>query len=194
MRAAIVLFAAAVFLTGCGREERAEAIRLAKTLTRQQSSYAKADAIEKEFVSNARAWSAAFAASGAGRGIVLDQNATVATELAKSAVAISTELSQVSQAVREQTLNKEYPQGVRDQLMTQLMSRQRLLQDMRTLLDKSASQFREYRSSKTYTGDTYPSEIAKLSAMLERYKPPEDAVAAALNALKSNYKLKSSEL
>ena len=58
-----------------------------------------------------------------------------------------------------------------------------MLQDFRVLLENSAEQFRQYRQSKSFAGDTYPDGIAKLDALLASYKPAEDAVASALSAL-----------
>jgi len=189
-----LLLAAVALLTGCGKQERTEAVQLAKVLAEKKANFASANTIEKDFVSNARAWCGGITANGAGRGAELDQNATVATELAKSAVAVSMQLSQVRQAVDSQPLKEEYPRDVRNVLITQLTRRQRLLQDMRALLEQSATQFLEYRSNKAYMGDTYPEGIGKLDALLHTYKAPEDAVGTALAALKAKYGLSDSEL
>lgn len=189
-----LLLAAAAFITGCGKQERAEAVQLAKVLTEKKANFATANAIEQEFVSSARVWCGGITANGAGRGVELDQNATVAAELAKSAVAASTALSQVRQAVDSQPLKGEYPQSVRNALITQLTTRQRLLQNIRALLEQSATQFVEYRHDKAYVGDTYPDGIGKLDALLHDYKAPEDAVGTALAALKAKYSLRDSEL
>lgn len=185
---------AVALFTGCGKEERGEAVRLTKILSEKQADLARANTIEKEFVSSARAWCGGITTNGAGRGVELDQNATVATELAESTVAISTELSHVRQALNDQSFKEEYPQTVSTDLITQLTNRQRLLQEMRALLERSALQFPEYRRDKTYAGDAYPEEIGKLNAMLQVYKAPEDAVSAALAALKAKYKLRDNEL
>jgi hypothetical protein len=189
-----LLLAAAALITGCGRQERTEAVQLAKVLTEKKANFATANAIEKDFVSSARAWCGGITANGAGRGVELDQNATVAAELAKSAVAVSTQLSQVRQAVESQALTEEYPRSVRNALITQLTKRQRLLQEMRALLEQSATQFLGYRQSKGYVGDTYPDGIGKLDTLLQAYRPPEDAVGTALAALKAEYSLSDSEL
>jgi hypothetical protein len=186
--------AAVAFASGCGKPERIEAVQLSQVLKKNQANFATANSIEKDFVSNARAWSADITANGAGRGVQLDQNATVATELAKSAVAISVQLGQVRQAVYDLSLKEEYPQSVRDTLITQLAKRQRILQDMRASLEKSVPEFVEYRHSKTYAGDTYPVGIGELDALLQTYKPPEDAVGSALAGLKAKYKLSDTEL
>ena len=86
------MLAAAALITGCGKQERTEAVQLAKLLTEKKANFAAANAIEKDFVSSDRAWCGGITANGAGRGVELDQNATVAAELAKSAVAASSEL------------------------------------------------------------------------------------------------------
>jgi hypothetical protein len=172
--------AAVVFASGCGKQERIEAVQLSQVLKKNQANFAAANSVQKDFVNNARAWSGDITANGAGRGVQLDQNATVATELAKSAVAISAQLGQVRQAVYDLPLKEEYPQNVRDTLITQLAKRQRLLQDMRALLEKSVPEFVQYRHSKTYAGDTYPGGIGELDALLQAYKPPEDVVGSAL--------------
>jgi len=186
--------AAVTFASGCGKQERIEAVQLSQVLKKNQGNFATANSVEKDFVSNARAWSGDITANGAGHGVQLDQNATVATELAKSAVAISAQLGQVRQAVYDLSLKEEYLQSVRDTLITQLAKRQRLLQDMRALLEKSVPEFVEYRHSKTYAGDTYPGGIGELEALLQAYKPPEDAVGSALAGLKTKYKLSDTEL
>lgn len=189
MRAAGVVLAGIVLLAGCGKEERNEAVHLTKILNDKRSDYAKADATEKELVANAQAWCGGIKANGAGRGRELDQNAAVAAELAKSAVAISGELGRVRQAISEQPVKKEFTRDVRNQLIEQLTRRQRTLQDMRALLEKSAPQFQEFRRSKTYAGDTYPGEIGSLDTMLQAYRAPRDSVGTALEALKTKYGL-----
>ncbi|HYW44653.1 MAG TPA: hypothetical protein VE959_17460 [Bryobacteraceae bacterium] len=189
-----LLLAAAVLITGCGKQERSEALQLAKALTEKKANLASADAIEKDFVSSARAWCGGITANGAGRGAELDQNASVAAQLAKSAVAASTQLSQVRQAVDAQPLKEDYPQSVRNTLVTQLTTRQRQLQDIRALFEQSATQFLEYRQSKAYVGDTYPDAIRKLDMQLKAYKEPEDVVGTALASLKAKYSLTDSEL
>jgi hypothetical protein len=189
-----VLMAAVGCIAGCGKQERIEAVQLAKALNAKKADYASSNTIEKDFVSSARAWCAGITTNGAGRGAELDQNAAVATEIAKSAVAVSAQLSQVRQVVDDQTLKEPYPQEVRNTLITQLTKRQRLLQDMRAALEQAAPQFLEYRKLKTYAGDTYPDGIGKLNTMLGTYKEPEDALATALAALKTKYGLSDSDL
>lgn len=189
MKPASVLLAVAVILTGCGREERAEAGRLSRTLAEKRAAYAKANSLESEMVSSARAWCGGITANGAGKGVELEQNAAVAAELAKSAADISAELGNLRQALEDQTLKKEKLQTLRNDLLAQLIKRQRALQDMRALLVKSSSRFQDFRRDKSFAGDSYPGEIGTLSAMLEAYKAPGDAVGAALNTLKSDYNL-----
>ncbi|HLK62622.1 MAG TPA: hypothetical protein VKU19_04225 [Bryobacteraceae bacterium] len=189
-----LLLVAAALCAGCGKQERIEAVQFAKVLTEKKSNFAAADALEKDLVSSARAWCGGITANGAGRGVELDQNAAVAAELAKSTVAASTQLSQVRQAVDGQVLKEEYTRSVRNPLITQLTRRQRLLQDMRALLEQSGTQFVEYRQSRAYAGDTYPDGIGRLDVLLRAYKAPEDALGAALGALKAKYSLSDSEL
>jgi hypothetical protein len=182
------------FVTGCGKQERNEAVQLAKVLNAKKADYASSNTIEKDFVNSARAWCAGITTNGAGRGAELDQNSSVATEIAKSAVAVSTQLSQVRQVVDDLSLKEEFSKDVRNTLITQLTKRQRTLQDMRAQLEQAAPQFLEYRKMKSYAGDTYPDGIGKLNSLLGMYKEPEDSVAAALTALKTKYGLSESEL
>ncbi|MGA8579314.1 MAG: hypothetical protein WB579_11590 [Bryobacteraceae bacterium] len=189
-----LLLAAVAAITGCGKQERTEALQFAKVLTQEKATFASANKAENDFISSARAWCGGITANGAGRGVELDQNATVATELAKSAVAISSQLSQVRQAIDSQPLKEDYPVEIRDGLITQLTKRQRLLQNMRALLEQSAPQFLEFRHAKTYVGDTYPDGVGKLDTLLHSYRAPEDALGTALAALREKYGLKESEL
>lgn len=189
-----LLLAGVALITGCGKQERTEAVQLAKALAETKANFASANTIEKDFVSSARAWCGGITSNGAGRGVELDQNAVVAAELAKSAVAISSQLSQVRQAINGQPLKEGYPRDVRNELTTQLTQRQRLLQDMRALLEQSAPQFLDYRHSKAYVGDTYPGAVGKLDALLRAYRAPEDALGNALAALRAKYGLSESDL
>lgn len=188
-RTAIMVMAALMLLVGCGREERAEAVRLSQVLAGQEAVYEKAHSMERELVDNARAWCALIAANGAGKGDELDRNAAVADALAKAAAEASAQLGVIRQAVGDERLTKEYLQGVRSELITQLTSRQRALQELRALLDEAAPQFRQYRTSKTYAGDSYPGEIAKLDSLLSSYRVPVNALEAAREALRTNYDL-----
>lgn len=189
-----LLLAVVAILAGCGKQERMEAVQFAKTLKEKQVNFTSANALEKDFVSGARAWCTGITTNGAGKGAELDRNSAVAAELAKSAVAISAQLSQVRQAIDSQSLKEEYAQGVRAQLTTQLTKRQRSLQDLRALLEQSAPQFLEYRHNAAYKGDTYPDGIGKLDALLQAYKPPDDVVGSALAGLKEKYSLSDSEI
>lgn len=184
-----MIAAAVILLTGCGKQEKTEGTSLANALAAKQANAAEADRIEAEIVSNARAWCAAIVAGGSGRGVEVEQNASIASALSKSAVAASAELSAIRQAAEAETLQAEFPRKVRSNLVTALQKRQRLLQDIRAMLDDAATQFRGYGQSRAYTGDTYPEGIAKLGAMLEAYKPPENAVGTALGALSEKYNL-----
>jgi len=189
-----LLSAAITLIIGCGKQERIEAVQLAKAIQRQKTNFVGANAAEKDLVSSARAWCGGITANGAGRGAELDQNASVATQLAQSAVAVSGQLSQVRQAIDGLNLTEEFPQHVRDQLTTQLTRRQRELQDMRTLFEQSAPQFLDYKRIKSYVGDTYPDGVVKLDPLMRAYKPPEDALGAALAALQEKYGFKSGEI
>jgi len=189
-----VLLAVVAFLTGCGKQERIEAVQFAKVLSAKKANFASANKVEKDFITSARAWCGGITANGAGRGAELDQNAAVASELAKYTVAISSELSQVRQAIDGQPLKEEYPRQVRDELTTQLTKRQRLLQDMRASLEHAAPEFLEFKHNKAYAGDTYPDGVGKLAILLHSYPVPEDAVGAALAALQAKYALSDSEL
>jgi hypothetical protein len=84
-----LLLAAVASITGCGKQERTEAVQFAKTLTEEKANFASANTIERDFVSSARAWCGGITANGAGRGVELDQNAVVAAELAKSTASLS---------------------------------------------------------------------------------------------------------
>ncbi len=171
-----------------------EAVQFAKALKETKADFASANTIEKDFVTNARAWCGGITANGAGRGAELDQNAAVAAELAKYTVTVSSHLSQVRQAIDGQQLKEEFPRGIRDDLTTQLTKRQRRLQDMRAVLDQSATEFLQLRHSTTYKGDTHPDGVGKLDALLRAYSAPEDAVGTAIAALQEKYGLKDSEI
>ena len=190
----VAVLAAAVALAGCGKQERREAAAFAKAISGAKASLAAADGMEKDLVASLKGWCSAIAANGGGRGAELDQNATVAGELAKSAVATSARISEMRQAVEAATITEEYPRGVRHTLLDELTKRQRLLQDIRAMLDNASAQFKEYGQSRAYKGDTYPDSIAKLDAVLSSYKPPEDAAGAALAALQSKYNFAANEI
>ncbi len=189
-----MILAAVVFASGCGKQERIEAVQLSQVLEKNQANLATANSVEKEFVSGLRGWAGDIIANGAGRGAQLDQNSTVAAQLAKSAAEIGAELGRVRQSFYDLSLKQEYPQTVRDGLITQLATRQRLLQDMRASLERCVPQFMDFRHDKTYVGDSYPAGIAELDALLRAYKPPPDAVRSALADLKGKYKLSHRQL
>lgn len=186
------LVAALVFIPGCGKQERMEAVQFAQALKKAKADFSSANTIEKDFVTSARAWCGGITASGAGRGAELDQNAAVAAELAKYTVTVSSHLSHVRQAIDALPLQEEYPRGVRDDLTTQLTKRQRSLQNMRAVLEQSATEFQQLRHT-TYAADTYPDGVGKLDALLRGYIPPDDAVGTALAALQEKYGLKDGE-
>jgi hypothetical protein len=186
--------AASVLLAGCGKEEHNEAARLTKALKEKQASFANANALEKSFVKSARDWAGGITANGSGKGEALDQNAAVAAELAKNAVAIGAELSQVRQAVDDQMLHAEFTKGVRATLVTQLTKRQRYLQDMRALLEQAGPEFLTYKANKNYAGDLCPAGIGKLDGMLSSYAIPNDDLGKALTALQTQYKFGEGEI
>jgi len=189
-----LLLAAVGFIAGCGKQERMEAVQFAKALGEKDAIFANASKSEQELISNAQAWCGGITTNGAGRGVELDQNASVAAQLAKSAVAISTQLSEVRQAIDGQVLTEEYPRSVRNELSGQLTKRQRRLQDLRAILEQAGPQFLEYRGNKAYKGDSYPDGIGKLDPVLRASKTPPDSLGAAIAALKTKYGLTDSEL
>ena len=188
------LVAAVALFSGCGKEERMEAVRFSKTLQQKSADFAKANAMETDFLASARSWCQSIVENGAGRGDQLNQNAAVAKDLAKSAAFISTQVGAVRQAVYDEPVKEEYPQSIRLSLITSLTRRQRSLQDLRALLDDSAPSFLELKLSPDYKGDSYPGGIPKLNAALAAYKNPEDVVAAAIASLKTKYNIQDADL
>jgi hypothetical protein len=186
--------AAILLLSGCGREERTEAVKFCKVLKQGQRDFAAVNAMEKDLLSGTRSWCGAITASGAGRADQLGRNADQAGDLARSASLISTQLGHARQAVYDQVLKKEYPQEIRTTLIQQLTARQRALQELRALLEDSAAGLLELRGNRAYTGDTYPGAVGKLNATLATYKEPRDLVAEALNDLKMRYGITDAEL
>lgn len=182
-----------VFLFGCGKAEKAEAVKLTKALTSTQANYTKANTIEGDLISSARDWCAGIVANGGGKGAALQQNASVATQLAKSAVEASAELGHVRQAVYDLSLEEDYPKEIRANLITVLTKRQRTLQDIRAMLEESAPQFLEYANNKAYTGDQYPGGISKLNTLIGVYAAPDDAVGTAIASLKTKYDITGNE-
>jgi hypothetical protein len=189
-----LLLVAVVVIGGCGKQERIEAVQFAKVLTEKKAVFDSANNSERDLVKIARAWCGALTTNGSGRGEDLDKNSAKAAELAKSAVAISAQLSQVRQAIDAQKLEEEFSRGVRNELRGQLTQRQRALQDMRALLQEAAPQFLEYKQNKKYEGDAYPDTIAKLNAMLGTVRPPDDAVGNAITTLQTKYGFSESDL
>jgi hypothetical protein len=188
------LLAAVALFSGCGREERTEAVRFCQTLQQKSTDFAKANAMEKDFLASALSWCGSIMANGAGRGDQLNQNAAVAKDLAKSAAFIGTQVGAVRQAIYDESLKQEYPQSIRLNLITQLTKRQRLLQEERALLDDSAPGFLDLRLSRDYKGDAYPGGIPKLNTMLGTYMSPEDVVGEAIASLKTKYNIQDAEL
>ena len=188
------LLAAVALFSGCGKEERAEAVRFSKTLEQKSADFAKANAMEKDFLASARSWSESIMTNGSGRGDQLTQDAEVAKDLAKSAAFISTQVGLVRQAVYDESLKEEYPQSIRLSLITQLTRRQRSLQDLRALLDDCAPSFLEMKLSPGYKGDSYPDGITKLNVALGAYKGPDDVVGEAIKSLKTKYNIQDADL
>ncbi|SPE37658.1 conserved hypothetical protein [Candidatus Sulfopaludibacter sp. SbA6] len=188
------LVASVLLSFGCGKEERMEAVRFDKLLTQKKAAFAESNAQEKEFVSGVRGWVAAMTANGAGIGTGLEQNASIAQDLAKSAAAVSAQVGLVRQAVYDLPVQKEFIQGVRNTLIGELTRRQRLLQDIRSALQETAAAFDGFRQSRDYKGDTYPAGIDKLTRILGSYKEPGDAVTDAMTALTAKYNIKDADL
>jgi hypothetical protein len=184
---------AAVALCGCGGAAHQEALGFCRILANGQAGFAGANATEKDLGVAASAWADVLIKGGAGRGDQLLQNAKVAGDMANSADQVSTQIGQLRKAVYDQPLKEEFVQGVRSTLITQLTSRQRTLQELRSAFTESAAQFRELSQMRAYKGDSYPTAIDKLNQMLQGHKPPEDAVGNALAALKEQYGIKDAD-
>ncbi|MBZ5625344.1 MAG: hypothetical protein LAQ69_42585 [Acidobacteriia bacterium] len=188
------LAAAMVLSSGCGKEERREAVGFYKVLVEKRAGFAETNGLEKSFVGSVRSWCESLMANGSGRGAQLAQNASVARDLAKSAESISAQVGQVRQAVYNQTIQKEYPQSIRNALIGQLTKRQRFLQELRAGLDDAAAGFESLGQSREYKGDSYPNAIGKLNVLVQGYKEPGDAVADAVTALGTKYGIKDADL
>jgi hypothetical protein len=189
----LALAAAAVWC-GCGGAARQEAVGLGRVLVDGRQDFTAANTTEKDLIAATQGWVATIVANGAGLGKQLEQNASAAADLAKSADLVSTQLGTLRKTVYEQTLRKEFTQGVRSTLITQITRRQRTLQDIRGALVDTASQLRELVQLRAYKGDSYPGAIDKLNQMLQAYKAPPDVVGEALASLKSEYGLKDADL
>lgn len=190
----VFLAAAVMFSAGCGKQERMEAVRLDKLLTEKKAGFTASNAQEKDFVSGVRAWSTSISTDGGGTGARLDQNTAIAQDLAKSAAAVSAQVGVVRQAVYDQPAQKEFVQGVRNTLIGELTRRQRMLQDIRSALQETATAFDGFRQSRDYKGDTYPGGIDKLNRILGSYREPGDAVTDAMTALTEKYNIKDADL
>jgi hypothetical protein len=188
------LLAAVALFSGCGKEERMEAVRLCKTLQQKSADFAGANAMEKDFVASGRSWCGSVIETGSGRGDQLKQNMAVAKDLVKSAQFISTQVGAVRQAVYDEPIKQEYPQSIRVNLITQLTKRQRFLQEARALLDDTGPGFQELGLGPGYKGDSYPDSIPKLNVLLEGAASPKDVVGEAIQALKTKYDLTDADL
>jgi len=188
------LAAAIVLSSGCGKEERREAVGFYKVLSEKRAGFAETNGLEKDFMGSVRGWCESITANGAGRGDQLNQNASVARDLAKSAETISAQIGLVRQAVYNQAIHQEYSQSVRDALIGQLTKRQRFLQEVRAALDDSAAGFEALGQSRAYKGDSYPPSIDKLTAVAQSYHAPSDSVAEAVTALAAKYSIKDADL
>jgi hypothetical protein len=186
--------AAAVLLAGCGGQARNESLQFAKALNAKKADFEKANTLEKDFVASARAWAGGITANGSGKGNALDQNSSVSAQLAKSAVAVSTQISQVRQAIDAVEMTDEFPRGVRNTLATELQRRQRQLQELRSQLEQAAPQFLEYKLRKGYAGDSYPDGVGRVDSLLRSYSSPADSLGAALAALQEKYGFSPSEI
>ena len=188
------LLAAVLLWTGCGKEERREAMSLCKVLGQKQADLAAINALEKDLLGSTREWCGGIVNNGAGKGKDLEENAASAKGLSQSAGVVATQLSQVRQAIYDQPLKQEYTEGVRSTLINQIMKRQTMLQAVRTALDASAAGFLESARSRAYKGDTYPAGIDQLNSLVSGYSGPEDAVGKAIEDLKLKYSIQDAEL
>ena len=188
------LLAAVALFSGCGKEERMEAVRFSKTLQQKSADFAGANAMEKDFVASGRSWCGSVIENGSGRGDQLKQNMAVAKDLIKSAQFISTQVGAVRQAVYDMPIKQEYAQSVRVNLITQLTKRQRFLQEARALLDEAGPGFVELGLGPNYKGDSYPDSIPKLNVLLEGATSPKDVVGEALQSLKTKYDITDADL
>jgi hypothetical protein len=188
------LLAAVIVWTGCGKAERREATSLCNILSQKQADLKATNALEKDLLGSTKSWCEGIIASGAGRGKALEENAVSAKELAQSAAVVSTQLGQMRQAIYDQPLKEEFPEGVRSALINQLMKRQKMLQEVRAALEASSAGFLEFSQSRAYKGDSYPAGIDKLNSLLSGYSGPEDALGKAIQELKVKYTISDAEL
>ena len=183
----VCLSISAVILTGCGREAHREAVALCQVLEQNQSAYTNANGMERDLVASSRNWTETIMAKGGGHGVELTGNAAVAKELARSADMISTQLGELRKTVYDQPLQKEELQSVRTAINAQISKRQKFLQEIRVVLQETATQFEGLGETRAYKGDTYPVGIDRLAALLQGYHSPEDAVRQAVESLRNNY-------
>ena len=164
------LVAVVLMWTGCGREERKEAVTFCQTLIQTQAEFAATNALEKEALSSTRNWAESIATNGAGSAADLQGNADSAKSLSSSATLVSTQLGQFRQKIYDVPLKKESLQTIRANLLTQIMKRQKTLQEVRVALEASADNFLEFKQSRAYKGDTYPAGIDKLKGIFDGYE------------------------
>jgi hypothetical protein len=188
------LAAAIVLASGCGKEERREAVGFYKVLADKRAGFAASNGLEKDFAGSVRSWCESIVANGAGKGDQLTQNATVARDLARSAESLSAQVGLVRQAVYDQPLHQEFPQSVKSTLITELTRRQRFLQELRATLDDSATGFEALAQSRDYKGDSYPNALGKLTTVMQSYHAPGDSVSDAETALAAKYSIKDADL
>jgi hypothetical protein len=188
------LAAAIVLSSGCGKEERREAVSFYKVLVEKRAGFAESNGLEKDFIGSVRGWCESITANGSGRGDQLNQNASVARDLAKSAENVSAQIGLVREAAYNQAIHQEYPQSIRDALVGQLTKRQRFLQELRAALNDSATGFEALGQSRDYKGDSYPNAIGKLTTVVQSYRQPSDSVAEAVTALAARYSIKDADL
>ncbi len=188
------LAAAIVLSSGCGKEERREAVGFDKVLVEKRAAFAASNGMEKDYIASVRAWCESIVANGSGKGAELDKNAAVARDLAKSAENISAQVGEVREAVYNLSIHEEFSQGVKSALIGQLTKRQRSLQELRAALEDSAKGFEALGETRDYKGDSYPNAIGKLTSVVQSYHVPGDSVADAVTALTTKYSIKDSDL
>jgi hypothetical protein len=188
------LAAAIVLSSGCGKEERREAVGFDKVLVEKRAAFAASNGMEKDYIASVRAWCESIVANGSGKGAELDKNAGMARDLAKAAENISAQVGEVREAVYNLSIHEEFSSGVKSALIGQLTKRQRSLQELRAALEDSAKGFEAVGESRDYKGDSYPNAIGKLTSVVQSYHVPGDSVADAVTALSTKYSIKDSDL
>lgn len=184
----------ALVLCGCGRQERAEAVRFWKVLENQRAEFAAFTEQETRFLDGAQSWCGAVMADGAGRGDQLNKHAEIAGQLAKSADVLSGRLGRIRQAVYNEKLESDGTRSVRSTLIDQFAQRQRYLQEVRAMFQEIGPVFVQFRNDRTYTGDTYPGGLGKLNERLLGPRGTRDVLEPAISALKEKYKLTTADL